>query len=218
MAEDKQSLSENKTFGQAGAVGFVHPAADTLLVQLSGSWMIGQQVPSADAVLSRLQSGKGIRRIAFETGGLTGWDSSLLTFLTDIYTYCSANEIVLEKDGLPAGIQKLMALAGAVAERKGARKQTIRAPILERIGTVAIGFWQAASELLGFIGAAVVALLKFAAGRASFRRGDLMLFIQQCGIDALPIVTLISFLVGLIQYVNQTRAALIRGRAERGTK
>jgi len=49
-----------------------------------------------------------------------------------------------------------------------------------------------------FIGEAVVAFLKLPAGKASFRRSDLMVLIQECGVDALPIVTLISFLVGLI--------------------
>jgi phospholipid/cholesterol/gamma-HCH transport system permease protein len=198
MADDKQSLSENRTRGQSAVVGFAHPADATLLVQLAGGWTIDKQVPSDDAVLSRLQPAEGIRRIAFETGGLTGWDSSLLTFLTDIYNYCSANNIVFEKNGLPDGVKKLLALATAVAERKGARKQIFRAPVLERIGAGAVGLWQSISELLVFIGEAVVALLKFAVGKASFRRSDLMLFIQQCGVDALPIVTLISFLVGLI--------------------
>ena len=49
-----------------------------------------------------------------------------------------------------------------------------------------------------FIGAAVVAFLKLLVGNASFRRSDLTLIIQECGVDALPIVILISFLVGLI--------------------
>ncbi len=43
-----------------------------------------------------------------------------------------------------------------------------------------------------------IAFFKLLAGKASFRRSDLLLFIQQCGADALPIVTLISLLVGLI--------------------
>lgn len=46
-----------------------------------------------------------------------------------------------------------------------------------------------------FIGEAVAAFLKLPAGKASFRRSDLMVLIQECG---LPIATLISFLVGLI--------------------
>src|SRR5262249_61297329 len=35
-------------------------------------------------------------------------------------------------------------------------------------------------------------------GRARFRTSDLLLYIQEVGADALPIITLISFLVGVI--------------------
>ena len=51
---------------------------------------------------------------------------------------------------------------------------------------------------MGFLGEAWLALGKLARGRARFRSSDLILFIQECGVDALPIVCLISLLVGLI--------------------
>ena len=40
--------------------------------------------------------------------------------------------------------------------------------------------------------------MKLLVGKARFRRSDLGLIIQDCGVKALPIVSLISFLVGLI--------------------
>ena len=51
---------------------------------------------------------------------------------------------------------------------------------------------------MDFIGKSSLALLKFLVGKARFRRSDLGLIIQDCGAQALPIVSLISFLVGLI--------------------
>jgi phospholipid/cholesterol/gamma-HCH transport system permease protein len=116
----------------------------------------------------------------------------------DLHAHCTANDIAVAADGLPEGVDKLIDLATAVPERKGARRQTAREPFLVRAGTVAVDFWQGASDLLVFIGEAVVAFAKFLAGKASFRRSDLVLLIQECGADALPIVALISFLVGLI--------------------
>lgn len=41
-------------------------------------------------------------------------------------------------------------------------------------------------------------MAKMAVGRANFRRSDLVLYIQQCGAQALPIVALISLLIGMI--------------------
>ncbi|UCF33990.1 MAG: ABC transporter permease [Phycisphaerales bacterium] len=52
--------------------------------------------------------------------------------------------------------------------------------------------------MVRFIGEATIALGAFLRGRASYRRSELMLIIQECGAQALPIVSLISFLVGLI--------------------
>jgi len=49
-----------------------------------------------------------------------------------------------------------------------------------------------------FLGEAVIAFCRFLVGKARFRRIDLALFLQECGAQALGIVTLISFLVGLI--------------------
>jgi phospholipid/cholesterol/gamma-HCH transport system permease protein len=52
--------------------------------------------------------------------------------------------------------------------------------------------------MLDFIGETAVALGRFLTGRAQFRRSDFVLFIQQSGVQALPIVSLISLLFGLI--------------------
>jgi phospholipid/cholesterol/gamma-HCH transport system permease protein len=58
--------------------------------------------------------------------------------------------------------------------------------------------WQGAWAMLGFIGEAILAGLRLATGQARFRRVDLVLFVQESGVQALGIVTLISFLIGLI--------------------
>jgi phospholipid/cholesterol/gamma-HCH transport system permease protein len=52
--------------------------------------------------------------------------------------------------------------------------------------------------MTGFVGEAFVAFIKLLGGRANFRRSDLILLLEECGAQALPIVSLISLLVGLI--------------------
>lgn len=52
--------------------------------------------------------------------------------------------------------------------------------------------------MLGFLGESIIALGNALKGRARFRPADVWLVFQDCGPDALPIVTLISFLVGMI--------------------
>jgi phospholipid/cholesterol/gamma-HCH transport system permease protein len=69
---------------------------------------------------------------------------------------------------------------------------------LARVGLATLAVSEAALAFVRFLGEAALAVGRFARGRATFRPIDLAGVIQDCGPDALPIVTLISFLVGLI--------------------
>ena len=66
------------------------------------------------------------------------------------------------------------------------------------VGQQAMQFVASTGEMLAFLGGAVIAFARLLAGRASFRRSDLVLFLQESGVQALGIVSLISLLVGLI--------------------
>ena len=179
-------------------LSFDRPAEDMLQVQLKGSWTIGHNLPSGAEVQSRIGSDPAIRKIAFDAAALSGWDSGLLSFLTKIINQCTENNITVEQEGLPKGVRKLLQLAFAVPERKGARREVSREPLLARIGASTIGIGHSFIDTLNFIGGALIALLKFFTGRARYQRSDLILTIQQCGVQAFPIVSLISVLVGLI--------------------
>jgi len=192
MQPTKQDITETCE------LSFDRKANDQLLVRLTGSWKIGQKLPSAEAVQSRLESDAGIKQIAFDTRELIGWDSVLLSFMTKLINQCAQNNIKVEKEGLPEGARKLLQLAFAVPERKGARRKIIKESLLMRIGTSTIQIGQSSLETLNFIGDALIAFLKFFTGNARYQRSDLILTIQQCGVQAFPIVSLISVLVGLI--------------------
>jgi len=194
----KEIDAQTHAAGKPPEMNIARLANATLCLHLSGDWRVEQPMPSLGELEKQLKSKPGVQNISFDTSQVTDWDSCLLTFLMDIHNDCSKNNIAVDTGGLPDGVDKLIALATAVPERKGARKQATRDSVLVRIGAASITQWQAASELLVFIGEAVVAFLKFLVGKASFRRSDLALLIQECGINALPIVSLISFLVGLI--------------------
>jgi phospholipid/cholesterol/gamma-HCH transport system permease protein len=191
-----EMAAENTT--EACGLSFDRQAGDTLLVRLKGDWTIGQKLPSAAEVGKQFESDHAIRQIAFDAAALSDWDSGLLSFLTKIINQYTKNNITVEQAGLPEGVRKLLQLAFAVPERKGARREVSREPLLARIGASTIGIGHSFIDTLNFIGGAFIALLKFFTGRARYQRSDLILTIQQCGVQAFPIVSLISVLVGLI--------------------
>lgn len=169
-----------------------------LLVRLTGDWKIANRLPSADEVKKQLTAGPRVKNMGFDTSGLKDWDSGLLTFLIRIKEYCSQNKIPLEAEGLPEGAKRLLKLASAVAERKGARKEIKKVPFFSLVGASTIEFYRSTIEMVSFIGEATITLSKFLIGKATFRRVDLFLLLQECGAQALPVVSLISILLGLI--------------------
>lgn len=182
-------------------LSFDHTASSCLHVQLIGNWTLQADLPSPSSVQQELANAQGSApptQLAFDAQQLTNWDSGLLTFLLTLDTYCKQHDISLDPAGLPQGVQRLLHLATAVPERMGARREASSEPFLARVGKGVNRSLAGATEILSFLGQVVIAFLRLLRGKARFRRSDLALLIQQCGAQALPIVSLISFLVGLI--------------------
>jgi phospholipid/cholesterol/gamma-HCH transport system permease protein len=169
-----------------------------VLVHLAGSWTLQSDRATVAALQEQLDATAPVQRLAFETSGLTAWDSGLVTFLRRVEEQCRSRQIAIDRSTLPDGLRRLLDLAAAVPERQEARRGEARDPMLARIGKWGIGVGEATSNMVRFIGEAFLALLQLLRGRASFRGSDLALLLQECGAQALPIVTLISFLVGAI--------------------
>jgi phospholipid/cholesterol/gamma-HCH transport system permease protein len=187
-----------KSQPESAALRFESPAEDTLRVVLSGLWKLGHDLPLAEEIQKQIESDPKVQRIRFDADDLTGWDSGLLTFLIKIKNACSGHKIILDSDGLPEGVKRLLALASAVPEKKDTGRAHAGEPFLSRIGSQVIEALRSTGEMVAFIGEATLAFTKLLGGKARFRRSDLILVIQECGAEALPIVTLISVLIGLI--------------------
>ena len=173
-------------------------SGDAILIRLSGAWRLRGGMASDITVQQELERSPQPARVAFEVQNLTHWDSSILTFLTNVSELCRQHGIAMDRAGLPAGVRRLLELAEAVPEKKGARKEEVKAPFLERVGNTAIGAGESLGEMLKFLGEMSITFVRLFRMKARFRAVDLFLLIQQCGAQALPIVTLISFLVGVI--------------------
>ncbi|WP_045223115.1 ABC transporter permease [Desulfonatronum thioautotrophicum] len=173
-------------------------SGETLAVGLSGDWRLEQGLPSAEPLLQAIDARQPSRGVVLEDRGISGWDSGLLTFLIKIVEHGSTSGIQVSADALPEGVRRLLALARAVPARAGARKESGREPFLPRVGSQALSVWRSTRETVDFLGETAIAFARLLRGKATFRRSDLSLLLQECGSQALPIVSLISLLVGLI--------------------
>ena len=171
---------------------------NTLVVTFSGDWMLGSGLPSADPVLQQLQHSQGPASVSFNTGVLGEWDTGLIIALLAIHREALMQNVEFDGTGLPDGARRLLDLAFAVAEREGARRSAKPKGFLERVGDSVLDVTESSKELLAFIGELVLSFGRFARGTATYLRSDLLQYIQEAGAQAFAIVSVISFLIGMI--------------------
>jgi len=181
-----------------GQLSLQFPSPDNLHVILAGSWLLTDSTPSSGDIAQQLQSRSDIRRISFDGRTVTQWDSGLLTFLARIYQLAGEHKIDIDPDGLPDGARRMMNLATAVSPKADTGRRVEDRHLLERVGRISLSMWRAAPEMLHFLGEVTLSFGRLFRGTAQFRRSDLMLIMEDTGPQALMIVSLISFLVGLI--------------------
>ncbi|MFM8332425.1 MAG: MlaE family ABC transporter permease [Candidatus Methylumidiphilus sp.] len=169
-----------------------------LRVGLAGDWVAAAARPSAAEVLVRLSQPDPPAAVCFETTALGEWDSLLLAFVANVDAACARRGVAVDRSGLPTGVLGLLELADAVAERLDAKRADAHPGLLEQLGAAAIAGAHDLWAIAAFIGEAALGFGAFLLGRARYRRRDLWLLLQECGANALPIVSLISLLVGMI--------------------
>ena len=166
----------------------------SLVVVLSGDWNVHVQRPSVAQVVESL--GHGIEGLRFDVQGLGKWDSALLIFVRQCRELADARRLSCHTSGLPIGVQSLMELSLAAPQQS----ETARMPPsgIEALGNQAILCWQGLWSYLGFMGQLILDLRGFALGRIPLRLKEFVILLQDTGVRALPIVSLLSFLTGLI--------------------
>ena len=136
-------------------------ADGAVVVHLGGAWLLRAARPSPEELEAQLDAAR-VPRLAFDTGGLAGWDSALVAFLARVLRTCQERGIAAERGGLPEGVRRLLALAEAVPERAGARGSAPPAPWLARLGNAAVGFAGALGAPLAFLGETTLAVGRLA--------------------------------------------------------
>lgn len=169
---------------------------EVLCVSIKGLWQTAKSYKGIEYVQRALANNLKIKKISFKIDQLEAWDTSLIAFLINCRDLCYREKIVFDVQDLPLNIQELLFLCNRVSEKK-----TNTAPptsFLSNLGQIVIDFLTGCRDLFQFIGELVLSLARLVTGKSQMRWRDFNLIMQQTGVEALPIVTLISFLVGFI--------------------
>lgn len=169
--------------------------AGVLHVTVSGRWLLEHDTPRFDGVIA--QPSDKVRGISFDAEELAAWDSSLLIYVLQAADYCERHELPMDTSDLPEQVTRLLALARAVPDRV-VEEVSPRTSRVARLGTATIGVWDDARAAIQFTGEVVDSFIRLVLRRSSFRWRQFWVVVQSNSSGALPIVTLIALLVGVI--------------------
>jgi phospholipid/cholesterol/gamma-HCH transport system permease protein len=165
---------------------------DSLTVRIAGDWRITEKHPDWLDVLGRNRP----RQVILFANDLGQWDSSLALFIHAARRWTEQNGAELTLKGMPAAVTHL---AGLLAQKNKAPAHPAapRRGLPTLVGNEIIKVWRETKDLAALVGECVFSAARFFRGQAHFRWQDCISEMQQCGLAALPIVGLISFLVGV---------------------
>lgn len=152
----------------------------------------------SDDIVRQIQniSSDNIKNITFDAQTLGMWDSSLLVVLYETLRMAQANSIKTDMSGLPKNLQDLMKLAFA-DDRKPTHGDS-QFSWLESLGKGTFDLWATINRVCNFLGTTLSSVGRFLRRKSVMRGIDFFSALNDCGPKAIAIVSLISFLVGLI--------------------
>lgn len=171
----------------------------TLFVFLAGDWVLDYSHPDFQGLEKDLRSRlDGVQKLCLCGKDIQDWDTSVLPFLQAAESFISAENLTLDLGRMPEGIRELFDLVRAAPEKGDVRRHEKRRNPIYLIGVWTREVREDIDSWFDFLGQITFAMLRLFTGRAQLRKRDFLLILEEVGARAFPIVTLISFLVGLI--------------------
>lgn len=169
---------------------------NTLRIILAGDYLACPDDQAAAELSSRLNQ-PDFKQVTIDAARLGQWDSSLVAFLYQLIRQAQAKALNINYSALPDNLQRLLNLAQAV-ERKPSPAARQTPPWLETFGSWGLNLYNGLQKGLAFIRQCLLSLWRFVKGQAVMRRVDFLFALENCSYKAIGIVSLVSFMVGLI--------------------
>ncbi len=162
-----------------------------LTVELAGKWRITDPRP----VWAEFIGAQAPERVRVGMTDVAKWDASLLLFLFEVQRWCLTASAECDFSGLPVKVQVLLK---QLTESHASSIPVDRSEnFFTAIGNATQDAWVKAREIMHFVGECVLGAIRFVGSPHRFRWRDWFEEMQQCGAMALPIVSLVSLLVGV---------------------
>lgn len=173
--------------------------ADRMILTVGGSWTV-PQAAEIDRTLRAVAPG-GARRAVLDLSQLTGFDTAGAWLVRRTVRDWQARGIATELRGLADSYLPLLRVVESAEKSAVEPSSVLRShwrAMIERVGRATLEFGSEARALLNFYGMTIVAYLEVLRRPKSLRMVSLVNQIEQSGLNAIPIVCLLSFLIGIV--------------------
>ncbi|MGE0428054.1 MAG: MlaE family ABC transporter permease [Hydrogenophaga sp.] len=161
------------------------------VLRLRGDWIgSGSRFPDLPA-----RDPSSMRVDAAELGS---WDAALASRLWAQLEPLAQRNVPVDLQGLPDGLREIVSLALNGTPPPVAAPEAKPMGRVARLGARTTTWWVDMQKTLTFFGEVLLSLGRWMRGGSDMRASDLLWQIEQTGPRSLPIVALVSFLVGLI--------------------
>ncbi len=164
---------------------------DAWTLRLAGDWVDGvgtfPEPPPPDE-----------RPVRIDATALGEWDAALASHLWMQLAPFAQRDVAVDLDGLPEGLREIVSLALNGMPPVVAAPPASPPSRVARVGARTAAWWAVQRKTLTFFGEVLLSVGRWLRGASDMRVADLMWQIEQTGPRSLPIVALVSFLVGLI--------------------
>jgi phospholipid/cholesterol/gamma-HCH transport system permease protein len=160
-------------------------------VVLEGPWRLDAATPRWTSYVD----GAKPERVRLSADRVSTWDTSLVVFLGEAQRWCADAGVACDTSPLP---DKMRLLSGQFeAALRSAGHEDHSQSLVVEVGVATRFFARQLRNFLAFVGECWIDTTKLVTGKAGLRWNDCLSEMQRCGAMALPIVSLISFLVGV---------------------
>ncbi len=174
---------------------------NTLILTASGAWetqnpemiTLAPKRKQADSLLPSAQS------LLLRTENLTSWDSTLIACFTHYIRLAEAHTppIPVDTSTLPRDLTQILTLS-LNGKPSAEKPEEVATPFVEAVGEKTVAIGPGVVEALAFVGEFVQSFFRLISGRSAMSRRDFWDSLKECGLNALPIVSLTTLLLGLI--------------------
>jgi phospholipid/cholesterol/gamma-HCH transport system permease protein len=174
----------------------IRPAGDAAVLEAAGAWTIAN-ARALDAMAAALPGRAPDGRLRLDLSRIDGLDTVGALVVRRIQQALGARAEVAGADARHAALLQAVSVADECDRVPRMRRRPVTA-LVERTGRGAVQAVEAARDLVNFLGLVCTVAGRAALSPRRIRLAALATHLERAGIDALPILGLLSFLIGLV--------------------